>query len=203
MPVPINYMGMQKGRLKQHLGTSGLLRVITKNEKENMIDNPRTIWLEDGGQIPNSKYPLLLYMNAFSEKGEKGAEWLEERFASNGWTNSWRWGIHPYHHYHSNTHEVLGVFSGSAELQMGGEQGVKVRVKAGDVIVIPAGVGHKCLSHEDDFTVVGAYPDGAKPDMNKGEEGERPQVDENIKKVPLPSTDPLHGEAGGLCEYWK
>ena len=49
-------------------------------------------------------------------------------------------------------------FTGSAVFHLGGEKGKKVNVKAGDIIVIPAGVGHKNLGASDDFGVVGAYP---------------------------------------------
>jgi hypothetical protein len=42
-----------------------------------------TFYFKDDGKIPNSKYPLMLYRNAFSERGSAGAAWLEERFAAN------------------------------------------------------------------------------------------------------------------------
>jgi uncharacterized protein YjlB len=160
------------------------------------------IILEDKGSIPNSPFPLLIYRNAFSERGNKGAEWLENIFSSNQWTNSWRWRIYDFHHYHSNTHEVLGVFEGSAMLLMGGEGGKIFTVNPGDIIIIPAGVGHKCLEYTSDFEVVGAYPNGMSPDMKKGEKGERPFADLNISKVPLPPADPVYGQ-GGLIHYWK
>lgn len=164
---------------------------------------PELHYFKDDGKIPNNKLPLLLYKNAFSIKGVRGAEWLENKFAANNWTNSWRWGVYPFHHYHSNTHEVLGVFSGSALLHMGGEYGEKINLNMGDIIVIPAGVGHKCLSHTDDFTVVGAYPDGISPDLKRGEPGERPIVDKNIAEVSFPQNDPLEGAKGGLKDAWK
>jgi len=87
-------------------------------------------------------------------------------------------------------------------LHLGGEQGEKVNVEAGDIIVIPAGVGHKCISHSGDFTVVGAYPNGLSPDLNKGEPGERPKADKNIAAVPFPTTDPLLGREEGLRKIW-
>ncbi|MDT0686451.1 cupin domain-containing protein [Autumnicola psychrophila] len=161
---------------------------------------PEKYFFKDDGSIPNNKLPLLLYKNAFSERGGSGAEWLEHHFLENNWRNSWRNGVFSYHHYHSNTHEVLGVYSGSALLQLGGEKGEKLEVTAGDIIVIPAGVGHKNLGGED-FHIVGAYPDGMEHDMNYGKESERPKADENIAEVPLPGTDPLLGKEG-LPKIW-
>lgn len=164
---------------------------------------PQSFYFKDDGMIPNSRYPLLVYKNIFTKRNSEGANWLEERFAVNEWTNSWRWGVYPFHHYHSNTHEVLGCFSGEAILHMGGEKGKKMTVQAGDIIVIPAGVGHKCLTHSDDFTVVGAYPYGLHPDLMKGEKDERPDADQRIANVKSPETDPLLGKKGGLLIHWK
>jgi uncharacterized protein YjlB len=163
---------------------------------------PEELLFKDDGKIPNSKLPLLLYRQAFNEKGNRGAEWLEDTFRLNNWTNSWRWGVYSYHHYHSNTHEVLGVFSGSAVLLLGGEKGTKVKVKEGDVIVIPAGVGHKNIGCSTDFNVVGAYPEGLSPDLMKGDEGERPLADKNLARVSIPKADPLLGPDDGLCRIW-
>ncbi|MGA0556883.1 cupin [Larkinella sp. VNQ87] len=180
------------------LGSSVFLTALTgMNTSE-----PEAILFQDDGSIPNSRYPLLLYRNAFSETGPAGAAWLEKLFSSNNWTNSWRNGVFPYHHYHSITHEVLGVYSGSALLHLGGEKGRKIRVQTGDVIVIPAGVGHKRLEASPDFGVVGAYPDGRDYDVLRGEPGDRPQADQNIAAVPLPKTDPLHGAKTGLIRIW-
>jgi uncharacterized protein YjlB len=39
--------------------------------------------------------------------------------------------------------------------------------------------------------------------MNYGSKGERPKTDGNIKRVPLPSQDPVFGKKGGLMNYWK
>ena len=157
---------------------------------------------EDDGIIPNSVYPLVIYKNAF-DAVEAMAEEMEERFASNGWGNAWRNGVFPYHHYHSITHEVLGVYSGNAILHLGGEKGEKLEVKSGDVIVIPAGVGHKKISASADFAVMGAYPGGMDYDLKTGKEGERPKADDNLARVPFPETDPLYGSSGGILEFWK
>ncbi len=160
------------------------------------------LFFKDDGKIPNNKLPLLLYQNTFSERNNSGAAWLEEKFASNNWTNSWRNGVYSFHHYHSTSHEVLGVYSGTALLHLGGEQGEKVSIKAGDIIIIPAGVGHKNLGSTN-LGIVGAYPDGRSWDLLRGLEGERPQADENIAALPIPSADPLYGKNGGLLEVWK
>ena len=157
----------------------------------------------DDGNFPNSKYPLVVYHNAFAGSGDKAADWLEQKFASNQWSNAWRWGVYDFHHYHSNTHEVLGVFKGWASLQLGGPNGKRIKVESGDIIVIPAGVAHKCMDSGEGFEVVGAYLNGLKPDMNKGEDGERPQADQNISAVPFHAKDPLLGEQAGITSLWS
>jgi uncharacterized protein YjlB len=75
-------------------------------------------------------------------------------------------------------------------------------VQAGDIIVIPAGVGHKNLG-SDNLGIVGAYPDGRNWDVNRGLPGERPQTDKNIAALPIPSTDPLLGKSAGLPSIWR
>lgn len=163
---------------------------------------PTTLYFKDDGKIPNSRFPALLYQNAFSARDDAGAAWLEQQFVAHDWTNTWRNGIYVYHHYHSTAHEVLGIYAGTARLQLGGEQGQVVVVNPGDVIVIPAGVGHKNLESSH-LGVVGAYADGRNWDMNLGAEGERPQADDNIAALPVPATDPLLGASAGLPEIWQ
>ena len=101
-------------------------------------------------------------------------------------------------------HEKTGLrfARGSATVHLGGEAGIRMVVKAGDVIVIPAGVGHKNLGSSADLLVVGAYPPGRRWDLCDGSPGERPQALKNLAAVPLPSTDPVFGVNGPLIEQW-
>ena len=172
-------------------------RAFAKN-----LPKPQLHFFQDDGIVPNNKLPLLLYRGAFEERKEKGASWLEQKFLSNNWYNSWRNGIFTFQHYHSITHEVLGIYSGEALVLLGGDKGAKVTVNAGDIIVIPAGVGHKNLG-DHDLGVVGAYPNGMDVDIMRCEPGERPRVDQNIAAVPFPNEDPFVGKTGGLLEAWK
>jgi uncharacterized protein YjlB len=188
---------------KTFLSWLGLLAINTRKPfNTDQLVVPQQLLFHDDGTIPNSKFPLLLYHNAFLARDDAGAAWLEEYFAANNWTNSWRNGVYPFHHYHSTSHEVLGVYSGSALLHLGGEKGRKVKVQAGDIIVIPAGVGHKNLG-SDNLGIVGAYEDGRSWDINRGLPGERPKTDENIAALPIPKTDPFTGRSGGLITIWK
>lgn len=158
----------------------------------------------DDGMIPNNpQCSLLLYRQALSLPARDPAVLLETLFASNRWFGSWRDGIYPFHHYHSTSHEVLGVYSGSATVLFGGEQGITQEIQRGDVVLIPAGVAHKNLSSSDDFGVVGAYPEGRPWDMCYGRPDERPRADDNIAKVPVPELDPVYGVEGPLRQEWR
>ena len=159
--------------------------------------------LGDDGVFPNNaELPLLLFRDAMSSV-EAEASNIERVIRKNGWGGSWRNGIYPFHHYHSTAHEVLGVFKGEAVVQFGGEEGPMLSVKAGDFVIIPAGVAHRNHTSSQDFRVVGAYPPGQSWDMNYGKDGERPAADENISAVPLPEKDPVFGDDGPLIKNWK
>lgn len=157
----------------------------------------------DDSTFPNNeKLPLLLYKNALNLPEENCARLMEEIFMVNKWGNSWLWGLYGFHHYHSTAHEALGIVNGSAEVQFGGEKGLVLSIGSGDIVIIPAGVAHKNISSSYGFLVVGAYPFGQSWDMNYGKPGERPATDENIKRVPLPESDPVYGANGPLINKW-
>lgn len=193
---------MNRTRFLTLLGLSSFTFSGRKVMAEDLI-KPETHLFKDDGTIPNSKHPLLHYHKVFLDRNSAGASWLEQHFAKNNWTNSWRNGVYPFHHYHSTSHEVLGIYSGSALLFLGGEKGAKVKVEAGDIIVIPAGVGHKNLGSSADFGVVGAYPNGRNWDVMRGQPGDRPKADERIAALPVPDFDPFSGKNGGLIELWN
>jgi uncharacterized protein YjlB len=100
-----------------------------------------TFRFNDDGIIPNHpKWPLVIYRGAvrFPEKLDPAAV-FEELFENNGWGDSWRNGIYDYVHYHSRIHEVLGIARGEGNVQFGGHLGRTLKLKAGDVAVLPAG----------------------------------------------------------------
>lgn len=158
---------------------------------------------KDDGNFPNSPLPVLLYKNVLDVSLLFPAAQVEQLFRQNGWSNSWKAGIYTFPHYHSNTHEVMGVIRGETELQVGGNNGSVVKLEKGDVLILPAGVCHRNLGPEDAVTCVGAYPEGIQYNMNYGKPGERPDADEQIKNVPIPERDPVLGLKGGTGRYWK
>jgi uncharacterized protein YjlB len=165
-------------------------------------DNLKTFMFADDGRIPNHPIlPLVVYRSALSASADRTAA-CRALFERNGWHGTWVNGVYRYHHYHSTAHEVLGVVSGSATIQFGGEHGEILQVQAGDVVVIPAGVGHCNQGMSSDFRVVGAYPNGQDWDLCTGDPHERPDVLDNIRRVPLPKTDPVHGGQGALLQIW-
>jgi len=155
---------------------------------------------KDDGIIPNNPHlPVIIYPGVFKDHPLE----MGSIFQVNNWRNSWVDGVFDYHHYHSNAHEVLGVRAGSAKLQLGGERGEIVEVEVGDVLVLPAGTGHKKLSGSPDFEVVGAYPNGDYYNIRTGKPEERPEVLKEIQEVELPENDPVYGNRGQVTENWK
>jgi uncharacterized protein YjlB len=163
---------------------------------------PETHRFEDDGRIPNSRLPLLAYRQALALEQRDLASAFERLFGRNDWRRSWRDGIYPFHHFHSTSHEVLGVASGTAWVRFGGENGASLALAAGDVVLIPAGVGHKNEGSSPDFLVVGAYPEGRDWDVRRGDPAEREEVMANLARVPLPGADPVHGQGGPLATIW-
>jgi uncharacterized protein YjlB len=138
-------------------------------------------------------WPLLVYEKVAQNPEPEHFETLFDR---NRWPAAWRNGVFPFHHYHPNSHEVLGVYAGEVTVQFGGEAGVTVTAKPGDVIVLPAGTAHKKLSARGALGIVGAYPEGSDPDTSKG-------VPTAKCAAPLPACDPVHGPGGPLFTYWR
>ena len=158
---------------------------------------------QDNGIYPNSFLPVLHYPGAFELSWLLPSAFVKKVFIKHGWTNHWRSGIYTCNHYHSTSHEVLGVIRGKASILFGGENGKTVVLQKGDVVVIPAGVAHKNLSKQHDLICIGAYPGGRSFDMNYGRTGERPKADENIAKLPVPDSDPVYGKDGPLKALWE
>ncbi len=134
----------------------------TKAEIPDLIIKRKanTYRFRDDGVIPNHpNWPLVSYRNPVLLPSDVDpAAVFEDLFQLNGWGRSWRGGIYDYVHYHSRTHEVLGVARGKVKLRFGGNRGRLCYGKAGDVFILPAGTGHQCLGASGDFLVVGAYP---------------------------------------------
>ncbi|HZH11684.1 MAG TPA: cupin domain-containing protein [Microvirga sp.] len=161
-----------------------------------------TYVFQSNGIVPNNPLPLIVRRGAVSPAQDDPPRAFKTTFAKNGWTNVWLDTIHDYHHYHPNTHEVLGVVSGSASVRFGGEDGELVAVSAGDVVIIPAGVAHALINASDDFAVVGAYPDGHDYDTVRDDPGALASSRQRIPQVPLPNADPVDGVDGPLMKLW-
>ncbi len=106
-------------------------------EKQEIVQ-PEQLHFKDDGVYPGSVLPVLLYRAAITVDAQDLASVFERAFEQNDWRNSWRNGVYSFAHYHSTSHEVLGVYHGSAKLRLGGEHAQTVDLRSGDVILIPA-----------------------------------------------------------------
>jgi uncharacterized protein YjlB len=199
-------MGLLEDAKKLIEKATGLGRPAARELTELMrARKPRTFRFKDDGIVPNHpRWPLVRYSAPVRlARDLDPAAIFEDLFARNGWGDSWRDGVYDYLHYHSRIHEVMGVARGSAVVQFGGTRGRKLRVKAGDVIVLPAGTGHQCLSASDDFLVVGAYPASGTYDVCRPTAQAHERAQKTVPKVPPPRRDPLYGKDGPLLGLWR
>ena len=159
------------------------------------MKTPTKIFLQRNRSIANNDLPALLYRGVLSPHVPRKERSFQKGFEKNGWVGVWTNVIFDYVHFHSNAHEVLGIAKGHVTVELGGEGGRTFRLKPGDMLVLPAGVGHRRLAMDDDLAVVGAYPAGqSRYDMKR--EGRR------IPKVALPHSDPFYGHEGPLPTAW-
>jgi uncharacterized protein YjlB len=147
-----------------------------------------------GDRVPNHpRFPVLIYRDV---PGIADAGAARALFSEHGWGGSWVDGILPFHHYHSTSHEALAVVAGRATVELGGPQGEAFEVSAGDVLVLPAGTGHRRATSAAGFTVVGAYPAGQENyDLLRGDDpAETEAARARIAALPAPSGDPVGGD---------
>jgi uncharacterized protein YjlB len=164
---------------------------------------PLTFVFEDDGLVPNNRLPFVVYRQTVDVANDHPEKTIEGLFGANGWGDMWRNGVYDYLHYHATVHEALGVARGHARVRFGGGSGKEFEVAAGDVAILPAGTGHQCLSASPDFSVVGAYPPGAKMHVTRPTPENHAKALKTIPAVKLPNTDPVKGEDGPLVKLWK
>lgn len=167
---------------------------------------PQTFKLKAGGRTPNNPhFPLTVFRSpVWLDPRFDPAAMFEVLFASNGWKDSWRSTMYGYNHYHTRTHECLGIARGKLTALFGGTKGRKISLNAGDVVVIPAGVGHKHIYQSKDLLIVGCYPARTgKYDEPKPGEISHDEALARIEKVRCPKTDPIYGKDGPLLEKWN
>ncbi|KAF2472932.1 uncharacterized protein BDR25DRAFT_324203 [Lindgomyces ingoldianus] len=130
---------------------------------------------------PAPSHPLYIYHNAYPPTTSPSA--LESHLSA-----------------------ISVFYCGRVRLCFGGEGNpgrVEMVVKAGDAIVIPAGVGHRLWEDlEGGFQMVGAYPKGRDWDMCYGKEGEgEGEKAKAVKDVEWFKRDPLYWDEGFVV--WK
>jgi uncharacterized protein YjlB len=86
-------------------------------------------------------------------------------------------------------------------VRLGGPDGRDLEVAAGDVLVLPAGTGHRRLEAGADLLVVGAYPPGQSGDIQRGPA--TAAMAAAIAALPPPASDPVEGPDGPVLRAWS
>ncbi|KAI1611365.1 RmlC-like cupin domain-containing protein [Exophiala viscosa] len=149
--------------------------------------------------IPNTSVqgkPLMIYHSAFTKSSASN---IKTHLKAVGVVcPQWEYTMFTETHFHSTTHEVLSIASGSAKCCFGGEKNegrVEPVLEEGDVVIVPAGVGHRLLEDYGGFNMVGSYPTGKSWDMCYGRAGEESKV-KAIEDLGWFRQDPIYGDDG-------
>jgi len=175
-------------------------------ESSEAVNEPEVVthtFVGDGAVPNNEGLPVVIYRSAVALPPSDPASLFEALFERHRWGGSWRDGILSFDHFHSGAHEALGIYAGSVSVRLGGKHGMAVSAGAGDVIVLPAGTGHRKLGSRGSLGVVGAYPQGQQPDMCRPDPGTCRERGARAARVPLPAMDPVYGAGGPLLELWS
>ena len=166
---------------------------------------PHLLRFADDGRTPNNpKLPIVLYCTPIRLDARfDRAAIIEDVFAAHGWGDSWRDGMYDYLHFHTRTHEVLGIARGHLRARFGGEKGRILRLMTGDVVILPAGTGHSRLSQSRDLLVVGAYPATGRYDEPEPSDVNHAEAVAAIAQTRLPAQDPVYGRDGPLKRVWR
>ncbi len=97
---------------------------------------------------------------------------------------------------------MLGCARGWVKVQLGGPDGIPFQFKAGDVVLLPAGVAHRRLDSSADYLIIGSYPAGQTSDLKRGEPAAYQAAKDAIAQVPLPENDPVMGANGAVQQVW-
>lgn len=152
--------------------------------------------------MPNSRLPLVFWRGRLTPAQAKG-DAVRQLYKRNGWTGAWIYTVFPYWHFHTMGHEVLTCVAGTARIGLGGDAGIVAEISAGDVTVIPAGVGHKRIEASADFLMAGGYPPGQSGNIVRPGEMDEARIAKEIGGLALPETDPISGGADGIVAAWR
>lgn len=159
-------------------------------------------YFEGNGRVPNSRLPLLIYRNVIKWPVVE----MEAIMRQNRWMPSWHahLGMWPRHHFHSEAHEFICVTRGSHAGKFGGHDGQHASLNQGDVVVIPAGVGHCGFELSDDLNLTGGFNEGfGVVDFRMGFPEEYADVSRRAREIPLVDFDPFFGVNGPLVQIWR
>ncbi|KAL2209902.1 hypothetical protein CC79DRAFT_1354735 [Sarocladium strictum] len=153
---------------------------------------------------PNSRLPVLHYQDVLPlPLSEQSAKVF---LTQHEWEHRGTWGHIAIRHFHPNTHECYGIFQGSSTLLIGqikhGE-GARIKVKAGDVIVLPAGTAHSSVESSPDYRYIGVYPTNCPRWRNEVGKKNPEVFTKEIATVNMPLDDPVYGSEGPLTQLWQ
>ncbi len=160
---------------------------------------PDLLLLDPDPIIPNSTLPVLIYRAAIAPKNGK-ALGFKDLYNANDWHGVWRNGIYDFHHFHSISHEVLGIEAGRAQVRLGGDYRRQCRCRSRRCVDPPAGTVIAVSAPRPISASSAAIRAARSIRISCVRDSDTALA--NIKAVALPKTDPVQGKDGSLLRLW-
>ena len=164
---------------------------------------PLAFVFEDDGLVPNNPMPFLVYKGAVTSTPRIRREPSKACSAPMAGATCGATAstiicttIRPCMRRSASPADTRGCASAATAAR-------NLQISAGDVAILPAGTGHQCISASPDFSVVGAYPPGAKMQITRPTPENHAKALKTIPQVKLPQTDPVMGVDGPLVRLWR
>jgi uncharacterized protein YjlB len=125
-----------------------------------MRKKPRVVFFENPADVPNSRLTVLIFRSVLVPGIPAKPDLFRKRFRKAGGAVCGQTRSSITRIFIRTRMKFWEFIEGKVTVRLGGEQGRLFRLKAGDMLLLPPGVGHRRVGDDKGLKLIGAYPRG-------------------------------------------